>query len=183
MKQNEIKKYKISNVPFFLVPISGLMNVVHTRSVIITVFRLLPLTIKPHHHDCLPTRANSIIDSLIGKKEYSCRYSYSSGLAQSDFGRTAHRLMAAPSQLLPSKLALDQLIKSYLEAAAEVPERAKMEAFEAGYFRDVVGGSQASTADLVSVASFEHLLSWVACSLDMVRPELLTLSYHLFVKR
>mgnify|MGYP005996422139 CR=1 FL=1 len=89
--------------------------------------------------------------------------------------------MAAPSQSLRSKLALDQLIKAYMDA--DGAEQAKMDQFEAGYFRDVVACSPASSADLVSVAGFEQLLAWVSSSMDVVRPELLALAYHLFVKR
>mgnify|MGYP003386193682 CR=1 FL=1 len=91
--------------------------------------------------------------------------------------------MAVPSLSLRSKKALDQLIQTYLDTAEGEGEQMQTDEFEAAYFRDVVGSSPASSADIVSVPAFEQLLIWTASSLDMIRPELIALTYHIFVKR
>jgi hypothetical protein len=92
--------------------------------------------------------------------------------------------MAVPSVSLRSKLALDHLIKSYLETeGGGVGEQMQVDEFEAAYFRDVVGSSLASAADLVTVAALEQLLAWARASLDLLRPPLLALCRHVFMKR
>ena len=92
-------------------------------------------------------------------------------------------LMAAPSASLRSKIALDELVRKYLKAEGDGGPPMKMEDFEAAYFCDVVRSSPQSSADLVTVPAFEQLLAWVDSSLDVLKPELLVLAYHLFIKR
>jgi hypothetical protein len=102
------------------------------------------------------------------------------------------------------KEALDQIIQSYLEssgydsAAAEMKKKRKnnnsvanggdeehavLNEFEVAYFKHVVGGSQLSVQDIVSVSAFEKTLSWISSCLDIFRPKLLALAYFIFVKR
>lgn len=69
-----------------------------------------------------------------------------------------------------------------MDAERKGGDQMRVEDFEAAFFRDVVAASQ-SLADVVPVTAFEQLLAWANATLDGVRPQLLAICHHLFVKR